>query len=83
MAIASPHGRVPALPSNSIPIMTTCKALGGSAAQLGWLSAFAASRRILRIHLQPRPEVATFHYTGDVRALFTELGICLWRDRRV
>jgi type II secretory pathway component GspD/PulD (secretin) len=25
------------------------------------------------IHLQPRPEVATFHYTGDVRGLFTEL----------
>ena len=25
------------------------------------------------IHLQPRPEVATFHYRGDVRGLFTEL----------
>jgi general secretion pathway protein D len=25
------------------------------------------------IHLQPRPELATFHYTGDVRGLFTEL----------
>ena len=35
------------------------------------------------IHLQPRPEVATFHYTGDVRGLFTELGFRLWRYRRV
>jgi general secretion pathway protein D len=25
------------------------------------------------IRLQPRPELATFHYRGDVRALFTEL----------
>ncbi|MGC2057400.1 MAG: hypothetical protein WA653_04010 [Candidatus Sulfotelmatobacter sp.] len=25
------------------------------------------------IHLRPRPEVATFHYRGDVRGLFTEL----------
>jgi general secretion pathway protein D len=26
------------------------------------------------IHLEPRDEQATFHYTGDVRGLFTELG---------
>jgi general secretion pathway protein D len=25
------------------------------------------------IHLQPKPELATFHYRGDVRSLFTEL----------
>ena len=25
------------------------------------------------IHLRPKPEVATFHYSGDVRGLFTEL----------
>lgn len=26
------------------------------------------------IHIQPKGEVATFHFTGDVRGLFTELG---------
>jgi general secretion pathway protein D len=38
---------------------------------------FAGSQALLtdsgEIHLQPRPELATFHYRGDVRALFTEL----------
>jgi general secretion pathway protein D len=27
------------------------------------------------IHLEPRDDRATFHYTGDVRGLFTELGV--------
>jgi general secretion pathway protein D len=42
----------------------TAPALGGLAAMLANSS---------EIHLQPKPELATFHYRGDVRSLFTEL----------
>ena len=35
------------------------------------------------IRLQPNDQHATFHYRGDVRGLFTELGAAYGRDRAV
>ncbi len=41
------------------------------AARLGGVSAMLADSD--EIHLQPKPESATFHYRGDIRGLFNEL----------
>lgn len=40
----------------------------------GFLATAASLAGSTEIHLQPKGERATFHYRGDVRGLFTELG---------